>query len=61
MSDQSKADGKVPIAPQAALNEYAALVEHYRNRNLLLAQQVHELGATVEILRGQLEGKKGKA
>ena len=49
---------KISIAPQAALNEYAALVEHYRNRNLVLAQQVHELTATVEALRA--EQKDGK-
>lgn len=42
---------KITIAPQAALNEYGALVEHYRNRNLTLAQAIHELSATVEQLR----------
>ncbi|MBZ9653560.1 hypothetical protein [Phyllobacterium lublinensis] len=45
---------QVPIAPQAALNEYAALNEFQRNRNLLLAQQVHELSATVDVLCAEL-------
>ena len=49
---------KIAIAPQAALNEYAALVEHYRNRNLFLAQQVHELTATIEQLRAEQKDDK---
>ncbi|MEI4482245.1 MULTISPECIES: hypothetical protein [unclassified Phyllobacterium] len=47
-------DGKVAIAPQAALNEYAAIKGFYENRVLVLAQQVHELSGTVEVLRQQL-------
>jgi hypothetical protein len=42
---------KITIAPQAALNEYAAMNEFLRNRNLTLAQAIHELTATVEQLR----------
>ena len=60
MSTQSKAAGNVSIAPQAALNETVAMNQYLLNRNLLLAQQVHELGATVEALRAQIEPKKGK-
>lgn len=44
----------VQIAPQAALNEYAALSTYYRDRNLSLAQAIHDLSATVETLRSQL-------
>ena len=60
MSDQSKAAGNVSIAPQAALNETVAMNQYLLNRNLLLAQQVHELSATIEVLRAQTEPKKGK-
>ncbi|UXN62920.1 hypothetical protein N8E89_09345 [Phyllobacterium sp. A18/5-2] len=45
---------QVQIAPQAALNEYAALVDYYRNRNLQLAQAIHELSGTVEVLNAEL-------
>ncbi|UGX87135.1 hypothetical protein [Phyllobacterium meliloti] len=48
-------DGKIDIAPQAALNEYAALKSFYENRTLVLAQQIHELTGTVEALRLDLE------
>ncbi len=58
MSDSPPADGNVPIAPQAALNEYAELNSYYWNRVLLLAQQVHELTATIEVLRA--ENKESK-
>ena len=62
MSKAPQADGKLPIAPQAALNEYAAMNEFLRNRNLLLAQQLHELTATIEALQAELRAKdKGKA
>lgn len=68
MSDSKQ----VQIAPQAALNEYAALVDYYRNRNLQLAQVIHELSGTVEQLRAEfaettaafnaeLESKEGDA
>lgn len=60
MATQSKANGKVPIAPQAALNETVAMNQYLLNRNLLLAQQVHELTSTVEALRAESEAKKGK-
>jgi len=43
------------IDPRAALVEQIALCEHYRNRNLVLAQQVHELAATVEAQRLEIE------
>jgi hypothetical protein len=47
-------DTRVQIAPQAALNEYAAIKSFYENRVLFLAQQVHELSATVAALRDEL-------
>lgn len=49
MSEQT-----ISITPQAALNEYAAIKSFYESRVLFLAQQVHELGSTVEQLRAEL-------
>ncbi len=48
-------DGKVAISAQAALNETTWFKDQLLNRNLLLAQAVHELTATVEVLRKQLD------
>jgi hypothetical protein len=48
------APSSVTIHPQAALNEYASLKAYYENRTMLLAQQVHELTSTVEVLRQNL-------
>lgn len=39
---------RIQIAPMAALNEQLALVEFYKNRTLVLANQVHELTAALE-------------
>lgn len=47
-------DGKVAISAQAALNETTWLKDQLLNRNLLLAQAVHELSGTVEALRKEL-------
>ncbi|NGN45190.1 hypothetical protein G6N74_29490 [Mesorhizobium sp. CGMCC 1.15528] len=46
---------KVQIAPQAAYVEAQALIEFYRNRNLLLAQQAFELAGTVEAQAAEIE------
>lgn len=54
----------VQVAPAAALGEQVALVEHYRNRNLLLAHRMHELqqladqqAAEIERLNDELAGR----
>ncbi|RJG46492.1 hypothetical protein [Mesorhizobium sp. DCY119] len=51
---------KVQIAPQAAYVEAQALIEFYRNRNLLLAQQAFELAGTVEAQSADIEKLKAK-
>lgn len=43
------------ITPQAALNEYAALSEYYRQRNLVLAQQLQDMTATAEKAEAALQ------
>jgi len=58
---KAAADAKTPISAQAALAETLAMNQFLSHRNLLLSQQVHELGATVEALRAELAVKKGKA
>lgn len=48
------AQTRVQIDPMAALGETQALVDFYRNRNLLLANEVHALRGTVAELQARL-------
>lgn len=48
------AQTRVQIDPMAALGETQALVDFYRNRNLLLANEVHALRATVAELQARV-------
>lgn len=45
---------RVQIDPIAALGETQALVDFYRNRNLLLANEVHALRGTVAELQARI-------
>lgn len=47
------AQTRVQIDPMAALGETQALVDFYRNRNLLLANEVHALRSTVAELQAR--------
>lgn len=51
-------EGKVTISPQAALNEYADRCRYFENRNLLLAQQVHDLTLTLELVTKERDSLK---
>lgn len=45
----------ISILPQVAFSESTALVEHYRNRNLSLAQSLYDSEMLVLQLRAQIE------
>ena len=45
---------EIPISPLVQIREQAALIEHYRNRNLLLSQALEESRAKTDELRTQL-------
>ncbi|WP_457299177.1 hypothetical protein [Phyllobacterium sp. P5_D12] len=40
---------RIQIAPEAALNEAMALNEFYRNRSLVLAQEIQRLNGELQI------------
>ena len=50
----SAAQTRVQIDPIAALGETQALVDFYRNRNLLLANELHALRGTVAELQARI-------
>lgn len=61
MSNETPAvaeNGKVTISPQAALNEYVARSGFLENRNFLLAQQVHDLTQTLELVTKERDSLK---
>lgn len=45
---------EIPISPFVQIREQAALIEHYRNRNLLLSQALEETRAQNDELRANL-------
>lgn len=48
-------ENRVQIAPMAAVNEQRALIQHYENRNLLLANELQTLRDQNEQLQAQLK------
>jgi len=54
-ADKAAAPSTIAIHPQAALSESLWLIERVRQRNLYLANQVHELTATVEGQAAEIE------
>ncbi|CAN7507027.1 hypothetical protein [Pararhizobium sp. LjRoot238] len=46
---------KISILPQVALGESAALIEHYRNRNLSLAQSLYDSEMLIVQLQAQID------
>ena len=47
-------DRQVMISAPAALRETTALAEHYRNRNLILAEQLAQAGDKIAALEAEL-------
>lgn len=45
---------EIPISPFVQIREQAALIEHYRNRNLLLSQALEEARAKTDELLANL-------
>lgn len=48
----------VRISPEAALRETMELAEFYRNRNLILAEQLAAASRELEVVRAELEAVK---
>ena len=51
----------VPISAPAALRETTALAEHYRNRNLILAEQLAQADDKIAKLQAELAAAKQSA
>lgn len=54
-------DRQVMISAPAALRETTALAEHYRNRNLILAEQLAQAGDKIAALEAELAAAKKSA
>jgi hypothetical protein len=52
---KTMSENRVQIAPMAAVNEQRALIQHYENRNLLLANELQTLRDQNEQLQAQLK------
>lgn len=52
---------QVMISAAAALRETTVLAEHYRNRNLILAEQLAQAGDRIAALEAELAASKQTA